>query len=364
MFFIIFFRDFAKISIESPGSIKYLNDSYNPNSVSLGYPCTNQHECAPYEVKLKPGIYQFECWGSKGSEWKDTEKRLISKPGLGGYTYGRITIHKPTTFYIYIGNIGFFNAMNGTILNITAHNGLLPGGATDVRLRKTDNWYDLSGLITRIMVAGGGGGAEWAGSVGGNGGGLVGGSSISGKDPKNEEVHDEECPGGNQTDGSECTPFYYEGGYHTFGNATKGTFGSAGNPKPYIANNSAFVDYGGFGGGGYYGGTSYSIAFSGSGGSSYISGYPDCDSVKNNSETVEHIGQPDHFSGYVFQDPEMIQGNTTMPVPFNLGSKQIYNGTGAFRVTLISLTKKTSVMMNLKLSKFVISSLHFVIMIS
>ena len=62
--------------------------------------------CAPYEVILKPGIYQFECCGSKGSTWKVDP--LDSKPGLGSLNllesngnnkyYFMVTQVRPKTF--------------------------------------------------------------------------------------------------------------------------------------------------------------------------------------------------------------------------------------------------------------------------
>mgnify|MGYP003762511417 CR=1 FL=1 len=55
------------------------------------------------------------------------------------------------------------------------------GGATDVRLVSTEEWYDNVSQISRIMVAAGGGGAEWAGFKGGNGGEIVGGSGYYGR---------------------------------------------------------------------------------------------------------------------------------------------------------------------------------------
>ena len=356
---------FGEVKIEDSEKINRIDDNSNPNSITLGYPCKNRHVCVPYEVSLKPGTYEIECWGSAGSYWISNNSLPNSTPGLGGYTYGKIVLRKPTKFYIYIGNTGFFNAVKN--FTTDANSAQLPGGATDVRLTKTEEWSNLKSLITRIMVAGGGGGAEWSGSIGGNGGGLNGTSSISGADPNNALQHNEPCPGGTQTNGSKCIHYRYEGNYHHYGEPVSGTFGSGGVTIPYYGKYEngtiQYEDYGGFGGGGYYGGTSYSIAFAGSGGSSYISGHDGCDSVKNNTEFIEHTGDPNHFLGYVFYNTTMISGNTTMPLP-GKSELGIHSGAGAFRVTLLSLTKITRLISNIRLVHIMIYSASIPIVFS
>ena len=288
------------------------------SSFYLKYPCSDKQKCTPYIITLERGYYLFECWGSVGGKW--TWENYQSTPGYGGYTSGELFIQSRTTFYVYIGNTGFFNAVKG--FDEIAQNVYgAPGGATDVRLVASDNWWDTQSLISRIMVAAGGGGSEWTASIGGNGGGIVGGESTSGKSDLSYEAYPEKCPGASQTSGSTCRIFF-EGA-----NSFPGTFGSAGIPT------TSDDDYGGFGGGGYYGGTSYYIAFGGSGGSSYISGHHGCNSVEN-STTIKHTGSPYHYSDFVFRRTIMIPGGNTMPLPSSMEEGYNY-GEGAFRLTLL-----------------------------
>ena len=157
------------------------------------------------------------------------------------------------------------------------------------------------------MVAAGGGGAEWAYSVGGNGGELTGGSSISTKDPIATDVYDEKCTGATQTSGTKCPKYDV---YDKTCESRTGSFGSAEVRDP------SNYDSGGCGGGGYYGGSSYHFAFAGSGGSSFISGHEGCNAL-NKSIEIQHSNTPFHYSGFVFTDTKMIAGNKTMPLPFS-----------------------------------------------
>ena len=295
------------------------------NSFVLNYPCEDPHVCTPYVMEIKPGIYRFECWGAIGGNWKNQ-----TTPGLGAYTSGFLRVPSPKTFFVYVGTTGFFNGVKEIQNN--APDGV-SGGATDVRLTYSDNWWDSKSLISRIMVAAGGGGAEWNVSVGGNGGGLTGGESISAMDPEKTTTHKKPCPGATQTGGSQCPQLYYSD--VRYFDAVSGTFGSAGLTDPMETGNKE-EDYGGFGGGGYYGGSSYPYAFAGSGGSSFISGHEGCDAVQEKTESIEHTNQSNHYSGFVFTNTKMISGNETMPLPTGLAVDGIHNGTGAFRITVIN----------------------------
>ena len=294
-------------------------------SIVLSYPCQNPHVCTPYVLELSKGVYKFECWGSQAQFWPGGSKN--SQPGLGAYTAGTLFIPKPTTFFVYIGNVGLFNAVKEkTSINI--YTTLNPGGATDVRLNYSVNWWDEYSTISRIIVAAGGGSAEWAYSVGGNGGTIEGGQSLSATSSYDPSFFDP-CPGAKQTKGSECPGLPFQRSYYY---SAQGTFGSAGRPQPTYPNGNE--DYGGFGGGGYYGGTSYQYAFAGSGGSSFISGHEGCDAVKEQIE-IEHTGLPYHYSGFVFSDTKMISGHEQMPLPNSTTEEGIYADAGAFRITLV-----------------------------
>ena len=319
-------KNFVKVFVkeQSKGSVKISQET--KKSFVLNFPCTNANDCTPYKLEIAKGVYKFECWGSKGETWYDPQHGQ-STPGSGGYTAGTIFFREPTTIYVYIGAIGFFNSVKEMK---TSNGGFSGGGATDVRLNSTTDWYETSSLISRIMVAGGGGGAEWAASIGGNGGGLQGGESISAKKHPGTEVFNIKCQGAQQTQGTTCNSLTH--GIGTF-SSSKGTFGSAGNPSPVSIEGRN--DYGAYGGGGFYGGTSYPYSFSGSGGSSYISGYIGCKAVKNQIDPIAHINDSVHYSGFVFSNPEMIPGNQTMPLPTLPTGRGKYNDIGAFRITLI-----------------------------
>ena len=314
-------KNYIKYSLKDSSEDAKINSIERKHSIILRYPCTGTSICTPYTLEVKPCVYKLECWGSKGQRYYQ-----ISHPGLGAYTKGTILLTKPTKLYVYIGASGLYNSMRN---KISANSALSGGGATDVRLNASDSWYDSYSLLSRIMVAAGGGGAEWA-SYGGNGGTLEGGSSISSKIWNVTVPYDEKCKGATQTSGSVCPA--YKSGSTNFSPST-GEFGSAG----YVENSD---DYGGFGGGGYYGGSSYPYSFAGSGGSSFISGYKNCSAVKNKLP-IEHTGIPYHYSGNIFFDTEMISGNETMPLPLTSFSKGIYDDNigGAFRITLISYNK-------------------------
>lgn len=94
---------------------------------------------------------------------------------------------------------------------------------------------------------------------------------------------------------------------------------------------------GGFGGGGgyYAGGSGNHVG--GSGGSSFISGHSGCDAIKESSteNAIVHTGQPNHYSGLVFTDTQMIDGAHTMPSPKG-GLEAGHLGDGACIVTQLS----------------------------
>ena len=309
-------KNFAKVTLKDEiGQIERKEET--KKSFILFYPCSTQYKCTPYILQLKPAVYKFECWGSSATMYGSSSSH--STPGLGGYTSGILYLHHPTTFYVYVGGNGFFNAMKDD----ESHPYLdtEPGGATDIRLNASDKWWDTYSLISRIMVAAGGGAAEWIISTGGNGGGLNGSSSLY------ESLI---CEGATQISGSDCDE--RNAIYRTF-KAAKGSFGSAGFIEPLFTD--GVNDYGAIGGGGYYGGTSYPYAFAASGGSSFISGHKGCNSVKEQIDPIEHTGHPYHYSGFVFTNTEMIAGNNTMPIPTSPTERNIYSGSGAFRLTLI-----------------------------
>ena len=159
--------------------------SHSNNSIAMNFSYTGSVQTAT----LTPGTYKFECWGAQGgnSTYHNTTG------GKGGYSSGLYTISKTTSVFIYVGGMGNTGsyAVNGGwnggggVTNSYNNGGDgnhlgTGGGATDIsliggecsldqnyRYVRTENSYK-----SRIIVAGGGGGAE--GQNGTAGGGATG----------------------------------------------------------------------------------------------------------------------------------------------------------------------------------------------
>jgi len=285
-----------------------------------------------YQVFNVPitGRYEIELWGAQGGSTTSAVKGE-SLGGKGAYTSGKIYLNKGESLYFYIGqsggdfsssNIGNINFYSATFngggagaLDVsessdTGEHGFPGGGATDVRL-VNGAWNNTTSLRSRIMVAAGGGGGGWSGNGSGDqyyaGGGGAGGS----------------LSGIGAPTATSSTPGTQTSGY-AFGIGGNGIFGSSGN------NNGT-----GGGGGGYYGGEK-GLSFrkpnsSGSGGSSFISGHSGCNAI---NASGSHTGQPNHYSGHIFNETQMIDGNSSMPKP--TGGTQIgHSGNGYARITYL-----------------------------
>jgi len=199
-------------------------------------------------ITLAPGKYRLEVWGAQGGTgWINGQIDIgyggstTGYGGKGGYSKGEITISTTQTIYIYVGGQGGSNAAfspggfngGGSADDIdgddddSAGGG---GGATDIRLSSNT-------LADRVIVAGGGGGGGCYSGDGGNGGGLSG----------------TVAPGSNI--GASTQSFGYALGLGQ--NST--TLGNQGGVS-------------GAGGGGYYGGYIYTLAYTvgGNGGSGYV----------------------------------------------------------------------------------------------
>ena len=139
------------------------------------------------EVSISPGKYKFEVWGAEGGTLLENTE---GTSGKGGYSYGIAYIKSKTVLYIYIGEGGKVCGFDGCPQTYNgggaSGSGLLPyfgggsgGGATDIRTKKGESWSSDYSLESRILVAGGGGGANgWESSTrdnGGYGGGIEGG---------------------------------------------------------------------------------------------------------------------------------------------------------------------------------------------
>ncbi|EGT5560771.1 hypothetical protein CSV33_14920 [Clostridioides difficile] len=207
-------------------------------------------------VSLPPGRYKLECWGACGgavdtSDWTDCAK--------GGYSKGEIVFKKRTNLQICVGQSGYEKVSEGSSLTRSGFNGAgaagkvttgsfayskYGGGATDIRLyHPSATWGNTESLLSRILVAGGGGGMKnnfaSARSIG-HGGGYVGVNGV-GRDRNF-------CGGGSQYQGGTS---YDTEEYH--GSLGKGGYGNIG-----IG-----------GGGGWYGGAGSYSNECGGGGSGY-----------------------------------------------------------------------------------------------
>ena len=280
-------KDISTTGIFEDEDIKDDNDEENIQEiVKFSYTGSAQTFAAPED-----GTYKIECWGAYCNDrnnWISTTNRAC-----GGYTCGEIELSKGETLYVYVG-------ASGQSFNFgTQSYSKSAGGSTDIRLTG-GNWNDTTSLRSRIMVAGGAGGRgglnSWNSGTpyGGSGGGLTG------------------HQGGSINTGSGGA-----GGTQTTGYG----FGIAGGSNP--------------GGNGYYSGQSgyYSNGVAGGGGgSSFISGHTGCNAIDSNGT---HTGQPNHFSGKVFTNTSIIDGNSLMPLP-NGQEANGYEGDGCCKITLIN----------------------------
>ena len=275
------------------------------------FPYTGAVQEFPLPVK---GTMTMQCWGASGGGF--TEQSANYKAGYGGYVCGSISnVPHYKVLYVYVGQGGGqrnhnypFNGGGGCYKSENAvHYAGQGGGATDIRLKKHSygTWGGLisvsnatSSAITshagddsfdsRLIVAGGGGGANvYSGSghtgssLGGDAGGLIG---YSGAVSGGSGIENGTAPtGGTQSGGG-------RGGLWNGSllDSWDGCFGY-GN----------FGEFGG-GGGGYWGGGSGAdgagVVSSGAGGSSYIPGHPGCTSLSYGGTT------------YTFSSTTMIDG--------------------------------------------------------
>lgn len=280
------YKSFLKIKVEAEQRVESIDDGVNTKVFKYtGY--------SQVYYAQREGYYYIEMAGASGGA-------STAVKGLGAKTSGYIYLKSGDKLYFYVGGEGTQSAKvaeytsggynGGGSANYGAGTG---GGATDVRL--TGGAFDnVSSLVSRIMVAGGGGsgGSASANVWGGDGGTLYGqdgGDTVSWPGAGN---------GGTQTSGG------------SLGDTSVATIGTAG--KLLFGGNSGYQasssDSSGAGGGGYYGGAGGSAQNGGgAGGSSYISGYAGVNSVKNTT-TISHTDQTLHYSGKYFVGGQMIAG--------------------------------------------------------
>ena len=232
-------------------------------------------------IKLLPGKYKLECYGASGGIGNGN----INPIGKGGYISGELLVINLMTIYIHVGQDGINNWATsvrynggGAAISAGEHSGGAGGGATDFRLSSAA-WNNVESLKTRILVAGGGGGAQpdcGNTATAGHGGNLIGGTSYNQSYqgmPAATAALRAYSKGGTQTSGGTA----YNVNDNQSSLISAGSFGSGANS----------VRCGAGGGGGWYGGAS-GYTSGGGGGSSYAAGYPNCDNTyhKNHQQSI------------------------------------------------------------------------------
>lgn len=297
--------------------------SANSNSAVMNFDYTGSVQTAT----LTPGRYKLECWGAQGGN-SNQSNGTYGNGGKGGYSTGILNVSTNTTIYITVGGQG----QNGVLNTRTAGGfngggdgygtnnsgvGGGGGGASDISLTSPvfshssyfiNNIRDTNSLLSRIIVAGGGGSAGYDVSNNAANGGAGGGTT--GQDGLSNRVY--HGTGGKQT--------------------TFGTGGSSEEPNRYSvqakfgcgasASNSTDVAPGG--GGGWYGGGLH--CDSAGGGSGYV--YTPTTASNYPSGCLLN-------SAYYLSNAQTIAGDQSFPAPS--GSTETgHSGNGHVKITKLS----------------------------
>ena len=257
----------------------------------------------------RDGYYYIEMGGGAGYNGGTS-----NYDSNGAKTSGYVKLNAGEKLYFYVGGHGEkpntncrtsgYEFNGGGIAKPTKSGkcGGTGGSATDVRL-VGGSWDDTKSLISRIMVAGGGGyGDSDSKYTLGYGGTLYGTKTLFATYQQYLSNPGTQISGG-------AVPTKYSVAQST-GDA--GFFGKGGAGGVSEAN--ATFGGGSGGGSGYYGASGSSGLSNGSwassGGSSYISGYAGVNSVENNI-TITHTNQTIHYSGKYFIGGEMLEGQNS-----------------------------------------------------
>lgn len=257
------------------------------------------------------GTYKIELWGASGGDIGPY------KGGQGSYTSGYISLKKNQQLHVYVGgqgtntDVGGFNGGASLLAGQSAF-GSSGGGATDVRL-VGGTWNDFNSLKSRIMVAAGGGGANYRnvstdsdGFLYGSGDGGAGGGLL-GYDGKSESYTTNAGTG------------YTSYNLHGIGGGANQTLGGTYrtlNSSDTVLNSTIAGGFGTMkaspnqsgGGGGWYTGSSSAHGGAG-GGSSYISGHIGCRAINLSSTATSLSHKPtSEYTDFVFSNTTMIDG--------------------------------------------------------
>lgn len=297
--------------------------SANSNGAVMNFDYTGSVQTAT----LTPGRYKLECWGAQGGN-SNQSNGTYGNGGKGGYSTGILNVSTNTTIYITVGGQG----QNGVLNTRTAGGfngggdgygtnnfgvGGGGGGASDISLTSPvfshssyfiNNIRDTNSLLSRIIVAGGGGSAGYDVSNNAANGGAGGGTT--GQDGLSNRVY--HGTGGKQT--------------------TFGTGGSSEDPNRYSvqakfgcgasASNSTDVAPGG--GGGWYGGGLH--CDSAGGGSGYV--YTPTTASNYPSGCLLN-------SAYYLSNAQTIAGNQSFSSPTG-GTETGHSGNGYVRITKLT----------------------------
>lgn len=130
----------------------------------------------PYTGTIQPwtvsvtGTYKLEVWGAQGARGSGNEYQF--DPGLGGYSYGNVSLTAGTILYIVVG--GSSSSYNGE--GTSSGEGGNGGGATHIA-KSTGLLKSLSTNKSSILIVAGVGGGGGSGYIGG----VTLGSTQSGK---------------------------------------------------------------------------------------------------------------------------------------------------------------------------------------
>lgn len=275
------------------------------------------------------GNYKIELWGAQGGNTSSYTG------GKGAYTSGTIDMPQNMRLYIHVGGKGEDSGANGgyngggSLESGQEAYGSSGGGATDIRLSHT-GVLEFESLKSRIMVASGGGGANFRGENYGEGNGGAGGAltGLDGISTKNTNGYGYGIgTGGSQTAGG---TFKWTAGTASNVAIAPGIFGQGGG----IEVNNISAQSGG--GSGYYGGSASAHGGAG-GGSSFISGHTGCNAISETStvNNIIHTGNPVHYSDYKFNNTVMKAGNEEMPDYYGTSTITGNSGDGFAKITAL-----------------------------
>ena len=171
-----------------PDGKTLITETFNTGTEPSGDEGTTKTTTADYSytgavqtATLKAGTHKLEVWGAQGGGKQNDSSLDTANGGMGGYSYGTLTLTSNTNVFIYVGGMGKsigsglaeggFNGGGAAYGSSTGEPANGGGGASDIRINEDS-------LYSRVIVAGGGGGGgEDSGDNPGYGGGTSGGAS-------------------------------------------------------------------------------------------------------------------------------------------------------------------------------------------